>query len=276
MKKILLAFDGLHFSNGAFEFARILNEKKRIFLTAVFLPEVEFELLSEYSEVAIIGNLPIPLIERKDKVHLLKSIEKFKRLCELNLIEFTIHDDIKEYGLGELKKETTFADLLILGSETFFKNLGNDEPNEYLEDALHQAECPVIIVPEKFKFPQTNILAYDGSNSSVYAIKQFAYLFPDLTHNPTVLIYMDLEKGKEFPEAINIEELVGRHFADLTLFKFDDNPKTYFNSWLKERKSAILVAGSYGRSGFSRLLHKSFISDVIADHQIPVFTSHHK
>jgi hypothetical protein len=37
MKKILLAFDGEHFSEGAFEFASSLNRKERILLTGVFL-----------------------------------------------------------------------------------------------------------------------------------------------------------------------------------------------------------------------------------------------
>ena len=39
MKKILIAFDGTHFSDGAFEFARRVNELQPILLTGVFLPQ---------------------------------------------------------------------------------------------------------------------------------------------------------------------------------------------------------------------------------------------
>ena len=41
MKKILLAFEGSHFSEGAFEFARKLNELSPVQLTGVFLPQIE-------------------------------------------------------------------------------------------------------------------------------------------------------------------------------------------------------------------------------------------
>lgn len=276
MKKILLAFDGRHFSEGAFEFARILNENKRIWLTGVFLPEVDYAMLSDYSSGGIVGNLSIPIVDNITDDYLLKSIERFELLCKKNLIEYSVHYDQIEFALPQLKKETGFSDLLIIGSESFYKNLGSDEPNEYLEDTLHEAQCPVVVVPEKFNFPQTNILAFDGSSSSIYAIKQFAYLFPDLTQNPTILAYETQNLNLQLPDEVNIEELVGRHFRDLTLFKFGAEPRQFFNTWLNKRNNAMLIAGSYGRSGLSRLFHKSFLTNVIKDHHIPVFTTHNK
>jgi hypothetical protein len=39
MKKILLAFDGKHFPENAFDFGRMLNEKEPIVLTSILLPE---------------------------------------------------------------------------------------------------------------------------------------------------------------------------------------------------------------------------------------------
>jgi len=38
MKKIILVFDGIHYSKGAFDFARELNELSPVFITAVFVP----------------------------------------------------------------------------------------------------------------------------------------------------------------------------------------------------------------------------------------------
>jgi hypothetical protein len=42
MKKILIAFDGIHFSKSAFEFAKKLNEVSPVLLTGVFLPQIIF------------------------------------------------------------------------------------------------------------------------------------------------------------------------------------------------------------------------------------------
>jgi len=117
-------------------------------------------------------------------------------------------------------------------------------------------------------------LAYDGSESSVYAIKQFAYLFPELCDNTTILVYAREKNGEEFPEEINIEELAARHFSDLTLLRLDADPRKYFSSWLMEHKKAILISGAFGRSEVSRLLRKSFVSDIISDHRLPVFIAH--
>jgi hypothetical protein len=128
-----------------------------------------------------------------------------------------------------------------------------------------------LIVPEHFQFPEKNILAYDGTDSSVYAIKQFAYLFPEFTANKTVLIYARDNDQIAFPDEQNIEELVSRHFSDLTFFKLGIDPKKYFALWLSERKDSILVSGAYSRSSFSMLFKRSFVSEVIREHKIPVF-----
>ncbi|OQP63868.1 hypothetical protein A3860_23320 [Niastella vici] len=270
MKKIILAFDGANFSEGAFNFARKLNQMSPILLTGVFLPQIDYAALWSYSAVASAGAF-IPLLEEDDAATIEQNIERFKSLCQSNGIEYRVHKEFVDFALPGLKNETRFTDLLILGSESFYLNIGINEPNNYLKDAIHHAECPVLVVPEQFEFPEKNILAYDGSESSVYAIKQFAYLFPEFKDNKTVLLYAGEKEEDSFPDEQNIEELVSRHFTDLTLFKLGVDPKKYFASWSSEKKGSILVSGAYGRSSFSMMFKKSFVSDVIRDHKLPVF-----
>ncbi|MES1223637.1 MAG: hypothetical protein ABUT20_49535 [Bacteroidota bacterium] len=136
----------------------------------------------------------------------------------------------------------------------------------------YPVECPVIVVPENFVFPKNNILLYDGTERSVYAIKQFAYLFPELAGNRTLLVY--ISGDEKIPDQVNIEELAARHFHDLTIMKVEIDPGKYFTTWLSERKSGILISGSFGRSAFSRMLKKSFISNAIKEHTLPVFIAH--
>jgi len=273
MKKLLLAFDGAHFSEGAFEFARKLNEMQPVLLTGVFLPQVEYANLWSYAD-GMGGPLYIPIVEAGDEEGVAKNIAKFESMCQKNGIDYRVHNDNNDFALPELKKETWFADLLIVGGENFYENLGTGEPNEYLKDTLHGVECPVIVVPEKFEFPTNNILAYDGSESSVYAIKQFSYLFPEFANNNTLLVYAKEEGENRIPEEVFIEELAARHFPDLSISKLNFDPKKHFASWLNEKKATIVVSGSYGRSSFSRLVKKSFIAEVIKNHKLPVFITH--
>lgn len=273
MKKILLVFDGTSFSEGAFEFARRLNEKNKILATAVFVPLVNYANLWSYAGTAG-ATTSIPLIEDEEAEQIEKNIERFQRLCENNNIEFRIHKDFHDFALPELKEETRFADVVILGSETFYADIGIGEPNDYLKMALHDVECPVIIVPEKFNFPENNILSYNGSEASVYAIKQFAYLFPEFTTQPTLLVYSKDELEDDIPHGEYIEELAARHFPDLTIMKLHLDPKDFFADWISNKKNAILVSGAFGRSSLSRVFKKSFVKDVIKEHKLPLFITH--
>jgi nucleotide-binding universal stress UspA family protein len=272
MKKILLAFEGTHFSDGAFEFARRLNELRPILLTGVFLPQTE--LANLWSYVDPVGVPFVPTIETEEGEIVYQNIARFERLCTGNNIDFRVHNDFYGLALAEIKKESRFADLLIIGSEVFYKNTGIKASYSYLKELLHDIACPVLIVPEKFDFPNSIILAYDGSEESVYAIKQFAYLFPELTENQTLLVYANEDDDKDFPDKFQIEELVIRHYSNLTLFKLDVNPRKYFKLWISEEKSAILVSGSYGHSGVSHLFKRSFVKDIITDQKLPVFIAH--
>lgn len=273
MKKILLAFDGRHFSEGAFAFAKNLNKKQRILLTGVFLPQVDYANLWSYAD-GVSGPLFIPLVEGEESEAIQKNINRFEQLCKENDIDYRVHKDFFDFALPELKNETRFADLVILGSESFYQNLASDKPNEYLKDALHATECPVLVVPETYEFPVSNILAYDGSESSVYAIKQFTYLFPEFKMHKTLLVTVKEEGSDHLPEEQNITELVTRHFPNLMVKTLDINPKKYFATWMSEQKGAILVTGSFGRSFFSQLFKRSFVSEVIKDHKLPVFIAH--
>ena len=276
MKKILLVFDGNHFSEGAFAFARELNEKNPVLLTGVFLPQADFVDLWSYTDGAMIGPLFLSRIEGEEPGKLEKNITHFETLCLKNGIDFRVHKDFNELVLPELIKETRFADLLIIGSESFFASLGTHEPNDFLKDTLHEVECPVLVVPEDFSFPKTNVLAYDGSRSSVYAIKQFAYLFPEFAGNTTILVYAKENGELSLPDEINMEELVARHYKDLTITKLNADAKDYFRTPILERKKALVVSGSFGRTGLSTLFKKSFVNDLIRDHKIPVFIAHRK
>jgi len=273
MKKILLAFDGTHFSEGAFEFARRMNEQSPVLLTGVFLPQIDYANLWSYAG-GTGGNLFIPLLEDEDAQLVQKNIARFESLCQKNAIDYKVHKNFSDFALPGLKKETRYADLLIIGSESFYQNLGVNQLNESVKDALHASECPVLVVPEKFQFPKSNILTYNGSDDSVYAIKQFTYLFPELCRNTTLLVYAKEENDNELPDEVYIEELAARHFPNLSLMKLPVNPKQYFNTWVSDRKGSILISGAFSRSVFSQMFKKSFVTDVIRDHKLPVFIAH--
>ena len=273
MKKILIVFDSGNFSEGAFEFVRCLNEIQPVLVTGVFVAQVDYATLWGYAAAVEVGAVYYPPV-LDEELDILINIERFEHLCQINGISYRVHKNFLDPALPELKKETRFADAIILSGELFYKGVILNNHFAYLKAALHATECPVLIIPEKYEFPDNNILAYDGSEESVFAIKQFAYVFPELSKNKTLLVYTDHHKEKDFPDKERIIELSTQHFKDLTLYKIDLDSKKYFSSWLDSKKGSILVSGSFGRSGVSQLLKKSFVTDIIKDHKVPVFIAH--
>lgn len=272
MKKILIAFDGTFFSEGAFEFARRICEHGKTLLTGVFLPQVDYSTLWSYAD-GTAGSSFVPVIKDSDGKLIQANIARFQKLCKKYDIDFEVHKDFSDFTIPAFKKETRFSDLAILGSERLFLNMGIGKPNEYLRDALHAAECPVVVVPEKFDYPKSIILTYDGTESSVYAIKQFAYLFPELCENKTVLVKAGTDNNN-LPSEQNIRELVECHFPNIEFLELNIDPKRYFSTWVSEINKPIVVSGAFSRSTFSELFRKSFVSGVIKDHSLPVFIAH--
>ena len=276
MKKILLAFDGSNFSEGSFEFVRQLNERVPVLVTGVFVPQVDYANLWSYSAATAGGGVGmyVPLVEQEDEDLVEKNISHFEDLCQRNGIAYRVHNDFFDFALPELKKESRFSDVLIVSGELFYRRFTESAQFEYLRDILHLSESPVLVVPEHYTFPDNNILAYDGSEESVYAIKQFAYIFPELAANKTLLVYAEENEDKSFPSKDQIIELATQHYKNLTFYKLEADPKKYLSTWIEERKSSILISGSFSRSVLSQVFHKSFVTNIIRDHEIPVFIAH--
>jgi hypothetical protein len=274
MKKILIAIAEKNLPEGAFEFVRRLNEINPVLVTGVFLREVVYALdpaLAYYEGTGA----PVFNSETKSfsQSEIKKRIDWFESLCKKNSIEYRVHNDTDDLIIHNLIKETRFADLLIVSAEAFYHLSESTEPEGYLKSILHQAECPVLVAPQKFDFPNNVILAYDGSESSVYAIKQFSYVLSEFCNKEAVVVYEGKEDTENFPEEILIHELAARHFKALRFLRINKD-MFRLSSWVSKKPESMLVTGSYGRSNLSELFRKSFVADVIREHKSPVFIAH--
>ena len=271
MKKIIIPFDGNHFSSGAFSFARSLDKINPILLTGIFLPQVDYSRFFLFPTA--FSGAYVPVLEDFNEADIENTIQTFSKLCIKNSIEYKVHKDLLKNPIIQLTKETRFADLMIIGGETFYKSASNYGMHEYLKGALHNTECPVIIVPENFNFPSQIILAYDGSEASVFAIRQFVCLFPELCKLKTILFYAGDDKHI-VPDKVLIEEFAARHFSDLTTTKLNSDRKNDLNNWFHEHEDSLIVSGSFGRSDLSELFRSSFVVNLIKEYKTPVFIAH--
>jgi nucleotide-binding universal stress UspA family protein len=264
MRKIILACDGPHFSEKAFDFVRQMNEEECVLVTGVFLASAAKNTLWNYAS-GLTGPLLVPVAEEFEHPEVADSIHHFVDLCQRNNIEYRVHQDDHEFAIRELKEESRFADVLVIASGCFYSNI-KGHPNGYLLDVLQESECPVLVIPESYAYPQRVVLAYDGSSSSVFAIKQFIYLFPEWKSKPALLVYAG--EGNEVPYQEAIEELASRHFGDLTIQVLPIDPVKYMSTWLENERDAIIVTGCTGRSRWSTFFgKKDFVNEILGDQQ---------
>lgn len=273
MKKILIVFDGEHFPEEVMQYAERMNEHNPILLTGIFLPSVEYTNLIYYMGGMQGYNFTTLEDVEGDAKAIAANIERFKERCVQQGLEHRVHSSMSGTALNTIVRESRFADLLLLGGDKFFTNLSEHDQQVRMDDTAEMAECPVLIIPDGYGYPESVILAYDGSESSVYAIKQFAYILPELAKKNTTMIYV-AEEGKEFPHFDNIKELAARHYPNLDFNKVDANPGVYFNTWVQNENKSLLVAGSYARGAISKLFKKSFVKELVHNTQIPIFIAH--
>ncbi|MBL0055951.1 MAG: hypothetical protein IPP31_07075 [Chitinophagaceae bacterium] len=274
MKKLIIALDGEHFPHGAFEFAKQLNQLSPLMLAGVFLSPVDYSKILAFSGIDGVTLLPEWLMQNDDESLVNKNIVHFRESCEKEGISYRVHKDNNLMALSSLVEETRFADLLLISSELFYKNVSGRQPNFYLEEVLKKTECPVMLVPETFTDPKQLVLAYDGSESCLFAIKQFAYLFPELTDKETILLSISTHHDEDIPEYSMVSELISGHFPNLQMQQLTLQPKTGFSAWMADQPDSYIVMGAFSRSVISEIFRKSFASRVIQENKMPVFISH--
>src|SRR6188508_595951 len=146
MIKVIVAFDGQHFSSGAMKMAQWLNKQMPLLVSGIFISPVDYRELLGYSGMGVGAPVFTVPFNNDDKL-VEETMQKFVRYCEDNQLEYVTHKDTDLFALSELIQETRFADVLIISSEMFYENIDKDQPNDYLRKVLHESQCPVLLVP---------------------------------------------------------------------------------------------------------------------------------
>ncbi len=272
MKKILFVCDGDNFPEGAFRFIKEIRESETLLVKGLFFTNVDTE------QMIPIGFIPIsePYVKLKEQERVLvrKSQSKFSRECAEHGIKFQIHPHDSSWDRDLFIRESRFADLVVISEELFCHTFLDIQPNYFMVEALRVSECPVVVIPENFHTIDRLAIAYDGGKEGMFALKQFAYLFPDYTNLPAEFVHVKDEKSDDIPDQELLQEYTSSHFETLFASKLHFDPKKYFTAWLENKKNVFLVAGAYSRSSLSNTLRQSFADRVIAKHACPVFIAH--
>lgn len=272
MKQVLFVCAGKEFPQGAFNFLLSMAQRESVDVLGLFFSPIDLDAMVTATHIPI--QAPYDRIREREHETVMANKALLARQCEKYHIRFRLHTNDEQWDKDLLVKESRFADLILLSGELFYADINPRQPNIYLHETLHGAECPVLVIPEDYKQCDHLFMAYDGSKESLFAIKQFCYLFPQLTDLPTEMVYIRDESGDGIPDLEHLRQYTRLHFDAMGFSKLHFKAAHYFATWIGERKHVMLVAGSYGRNPFSYLAKKSFAEEVIHEHKIPVFIAH--
>lgn len=278
MKKIIAAFDGLKFSNSTKDYAIHLAKISNAHLVGVFLEDISYTSYKIYELVDIESTSTKKQSElnKKDEETRYNAVKIFENACEKEGLNYTVHRD-KHYAIDELIHESIYSDVLIINSNETLIHYEEKTPTRFIQHTLAKAHCPVIVVPDKYKTIEKIVLLYDGTSSSVYAIKMFSYIFPSLTGLPVEVVSVkNQNQSLHLTDNTLMKELMKRDYAkkiEYTVLK-GEAPSEILSYIKAQHQNLLLVLGAYSRSGVSRLIDESMADILMKNIHVPLFIAH--
>jgi nucleotide-binding universal stress UspA family protein len=279
MKKFIVAFDGLRYSTSACDYAIQLAKQSSAHLVGVFLDDFFRHSYKIYDLVTDDGSPAAKQkkLEQKDLKTRQDATASFETACQKAGLSYAVHHD-KSVAIQELLHESMYADLLILESGETLTSYKEKIPGEFIRDLLTQVQCPVLLVPHKFKPIKNLVLLFDGEPSSVYAIKMLSYTVASLKQEPTEVVSVkNKNQTLHLPDNTLMKEFMKRHFPKAHYTVLKGIPEIEIVNYLKLQKNCpLVVLGAYQRGMVSRWFRASMADVLMRDLKLPLFIAHTK
>ena len=279
MKKITAAFDGLKYAESTRDYALNLAKQTNTHLVGVFLDDPTDTSCKVYDLISKEGVSEERLKKKEEKDQLLraKAAADFEQACKQAGLQFTLHHD-RKIAIHDLVHETIYSDLMIISAKETLTHYPENLPTRFIRELLSESQCPVLLVPYKYKPIQKIILLYDGEPSSVHAIKMFSYLLPVLKHLDVEVIAVNpVNSSLHLPDNKLMKEFMKRHYPKVKY--------TILKGWAEDEiiqhlhqisENVLVVMGAYQRSTVSRWFRESMADILMKEVKFPLFIAHNK
>lgn len=265
MRRILLATNANDIKTSAVDFGCYIANLMRSPLIGFLLEQKQKKELAER----------LVLVENNDyettlPAEIAANADIFSNRCLHNDARPTVRH-IQGNPLQEIVNESLYADIILTDGNTTFNGY-DGWPSQFVKELLEHAKCPVIVTP--FDFDEINevVFAYDGTDSSIFAMKQFIYLFPELTDVKTTVLQVLDQEEHDITEKKKLKEFLMMHYGAVHYDTLVGSAETeLFKKFLSQRNK-ILVMGAYGRKNF---FSRSTADILLKTLNIPVFITHY-
>lgn len=270
MKKILIISNEFGFTQNVIRFAVEVARADGSLLHSIFMQplheeeELGYLFPNDYPLTA--QNLDGTSYQQQDRRLIDANVQYFKDECTAAGVPFTV-DPKWQTTLRELIEQTYFADLIIMDADA-------DAGPYRLKDLLSDAHCPLCLIPSRARPVERVVLCYDGSDSSLYALKLYSYLLPQWRTKPTTLLTVN-SNGVAGEGEADVQAWLFQHFPGAKRELVAGNtPRELVQYVAQNDQGAFVVLGSYGRGALSRLLHQSAADTLLQQTGASLFIAH--
>jgi nucleotide-binding universal stress UspA family protein len=275
MEKLLLAQDAQCLKINTIDFGCYVARLTRSRLTGVFLEDVQSERPAPADQGTSRTGATGVHVQQADATDITEeNIRLFREACLCRGVTSRIHRD-RGIPAPEIIEESRFADLIVMDPEITFTTKNESLPGHFVHDILSKAECPVMMAPYDFESIEQIYFAYNSTPSSMFAIKQFTYLFPDLIKKKITVLNVRSIVDEGVEDAFKMKEWMKEHYAEVEYVLLKGDPADQLFAYLLERKNGIVVMGAYGRGVLSRFFKPSHARLIIKTVNMPIFIAHH-
>ncbi len=270
MKKILIILNESHIPQQVIKRAIHIAKESNSILKAVFINDIN-GLNFGYpfpNDLYLMGEKVRAETRTEESMKLLESLaQQFKDECNEQGINYTIEID-KAVSIKHLINLSSFADLIIADSKS--------DSNEYsLKDLLADAHCPLLLVSKNAEPIEKIYVAYDGSASSMYAVKMFSYIFPEYKNFNVHLFHIAAGDSSAIPHLDEIKSWASKHFSNIKFELITGSTKKQLVEHIRQgSEKTIIVMGAYSGSSITRLFLKSTAESVINETNASLFITH--
>jgi len=266
MKKILLPLDPVNIDREAIEFACYLSKMANTHVTGVFLETNQVSVVPETHAIATEaeGNT-------MQESLLIQATSRFINACVCRDTRYLLHKK-NCITIKELIAESRFSDLIVLPPGLSLDAKRATAPSSLVRYILSHSECPVVLAPEDFDIMDEIVFTYNGSKASVFAIKQFTYLFPKLRKCKVVILAVNT--ADHVLSVGSLMEWVESHYREAEYVCQQGEAADELMGYLLSHSNSFVVMGAYGRNAFSRLVKRSVADPLAGTLFNPIFITH--
>jgi hypothetical protein len=279
MKKIVAALDGLKYAESTTRYAIDLSKQIQAHLVGVFMDDRTYNSYKIYEIINQEGlsDSGMRKLEKKDADTRTQSTVSFEKACRDAGLDYTVHHD-RNIAIQEIKHESIYADLLVIDARETLTHYTEKPPTRFVRDLLGDAQCPVLVVPPKYKPIGRVVLLFDGEPSSVHAIKMFSYLFPEHASMEVEIISVNpVNSTLHLKDNKLMKEFMKRHFPKATYTVLKGLAEEEIVRKLKEQPAhSLIVLGAYRRTSISRWFRESMADLLMRELKLPLFIAHNK